>query len=85
MIGIGFHLGCGIVMGLNSFVWAFGATYPAVVLTNGLIRSTLGAPLSTAAGAAILAVGVLAVGLAMRSGFETAAAGQRRVEVSPQV
>ena len=29
--GLAFHVASAIVMGLNSFVWAFGATYPAIV------------------------------------------------------
>jgi hypothetical protein len=28
--GLGFHLGCAMLMGLNSFVWAFPATYACV-------------------------------------------------------
>ncbi|MGW0738269.1 hypothetical protein [Streptomyces sp. NPDC002851] len=28
--GIGFHLSCALLMGLNCFVWAFTATYPAI-------------------------------------------------------
>ncbi|PGH48219.1 hypothetical protein [Streptomyces sp. Ru87] len=28
--GIGFHLCCAVLMGLNCFVWAFTATYPAI-------------------------------------------------------
>lgn len=27
MVGVGFHLGCAVLMGLNSFPWAFSATY----------------------------------------------------------
>ena len=29
-IGFSFHLGCALLMGLNNFVWAFVATYPAI-------------------------------------------------------
>lgn len=29
--GLAFHLGCAIVMGLNTFVWSFAATYPAIL------------------------------------------------------
>lgn len=36
-MGVGFHLGCGLVMGLNRFLWAFTATYPAVIYLHGLI------------------------------------------------
>jgi hypothetical protein len=28
--GLAFHVACAIVMGLNTFVWAFAATYPAI-------------------------------------------------------
>ncbi|WP_291989725.1 hypothetical protein [Luteitalea sp.] len=28
--GLAFHLGAAVVMGLNTFVWAFAATYPAI-------------------------------------------------------
>jgi hypothetical protein len=31
--GLGFHLVVAAVMGLNCFVWAFAATYPAIVFT----------------------------------------------------
>jgi hypothetical protein len=31
-VGLSFHLGTAVVMGLNTFVWAFGACYPAVIL-----------------------------------------------------
>jgi hypothetical protein len=36
-MGVGFHLGCGLVMGLNRFLWAFTATYPAVFYLHGLV------------------------------------------------
>ena len=36
VMGIGFHLGCALVMGLNRFVWAFAATYPAVIYVHQL-------------------------------------------------
>ena len=31
-IGLSFHLGTALTMGLNTFVWAFGACYPSVIL-----------------------------------------------------
>jgi hypothetical protein len=37
VFGIGFHLMCGLVMGLNHFLWAFVATYPAVIYLNSLV------------------------------------------------
>lgn len=40
--GVLFHLGCSSLMGLNSFLWSFVATYPAVVFTNESIRTWLG-------------------------------------------
>ena len=35
VVGMGFHIGVAVVMGLNNFVWAFGACYPAVFLLAG--------------------------------------------------
>jgi hypothetical protein len=32
LIGLSFHLGCAITMGLNSFLLVFPATYPCVVV-----------------------------------------------------
>jgi hypothetical protein len=37
VMGVSFHLGCGVVMGLNRFLWAFTATYPAVIYLHGLV------------------------------------------------
>ncbi len=39
--GVLFHLGNAFVMGLNCFVWAFVATYPAVLYTGELISEYL--------------------------------------------
>jgi hypothetical protein len=36
-IGVSFHLACGLVMGLNRFLWAFTATYPAVIYLHGQV------------------------------------------------
>ena len=33
-LGLAFHLASAIFMGLNSFVWAFAATYPAVLMCS---------------------------------------------------
>jgi len=43
MMGIGvlFHFGCALVMGLNDFVWAFVGTYPAVLYVSRQISITL--------------------------------------------
>jgi hypothetical protein len=35
--GFAFHLGCAVLMGLNSFVWAFPATYACVLATRALL------------------------------------------------
>lgn len=40
--GLGFHAGCAVVMGLNRFIWAFVAGYPALVCTNAAVRAQLG-------------------------------------------
>jgi hypothetical protein len=42
VVGAGFHAGCGIIMGLNRFLWAFVASYSAFLCTNSAIRSALG-------------------------------------------
>jgi len=34
-IGLAFHIGCAVTMGLNSFLWAFPATYPCVLAVRG--------------------------------------------------
>jgi hypothetical protein len=31
-VGLAFHVGCAVVMGLNSFLWAFPATYPCALV-----------------------------------------------------
>jgi len=37
--GVVFHVLCAVIMGLNSFLWAFTATYPAIVFVNLQLRS----------------------------------------------
>ena len=37
--GVLFHLSCAFVMGLNDFVWAFIATYPALLYSRELLAS----------------------------------------------
>src|SRR5262245_63328048 len=32
--GLLFHIGCAVLMGLNSFVWAFPATYPCLLVAR---------------------------------------------------
>lgn len=31
-VGLAFHLGCAVLMGLNNFLWAFPATYPCIIV-----------------------------------------------------
>ena len=33
-VGLAFHAGCAVLMGLNCFFWSFVATYPAIILTS---------------------------------------------------
>ncbi len=40
--GVLFHLLNAIIMGLNSFLWAFLATYPAIVYTSSQVHAALG-------------------------------------------
>lgn len=37
-----FHVGTALVMGLNGFLWAFVATYPAIVFLNQTVTGILG-------------------------------------------
>lgn len=43
-MGLLFHVLCAAIMGLNSFLWAFAATYPALIFANHSVRSVLGLP-----------------------------------------
>jgi len=43
-LGIGFHVGVTVVMGLNIFVWAFAACYPALLVLAAQIESAIGTP-----------------------------------------
>ena len=40
LLGVLVHVVIAIVMGLNTFVWMFPATYPAIMFTNILIRDS---------------------------------------------
>jgi hypothetical protein len=60
-VGLGFHLGCAFVMGLNRFVWAFAAGYPALLCTNTAIRGWLGATTCDRISLVALLLGALAV------------------------
>ena len=37
VIGLAFHLGCAVLMGLNSFLWAFPAAYPCVLASREIL------------------------------------------------
>lgn len=37
-LGVMFHAGCAVLMGLNSFLWAFPATYPCVYFAAAIIQ-----------------------------------------------
>ena len=39
-IGASFHLSCAVVMGLNTFVWAFLSAYPSAYLANQEFSTT---------------------------------------------
>lgn len=39
LVGLLFHLGCAIVMGLNTFVWSFASTYPPLLYAHHQFRS----------------------------------------------
>lgn len=41
ILGVCFHAGCAIVMGLNDFFWAFVGTYPAIIVVAGNVRALL--------------------------------------------
>jgi hypothetical protein len=43
--GFLFHVQCAIIMGLNSFVWAFVATYPAILFASASLQKGLAAHL----------------------------------------
>jgi hypothetical protein len=66
-LGLGFHVGCAVVMGLNRFVWAFVASYPALLSTNSAIRHQLGATTADRISVVAAALGVLAIIVAHRA------------------
>ena len=39
--GVAFHLLCAVIMGLNSFFWAFVATYPALLYASASLRPAI--------------------------------------------
>ncbi len=64
--GVAFHAGCAVVMGLNRFIWAFVAGYPALLCTNLAIRHAIGAPNANAIAIGVVAVGILAFATSLR-------------------
>src|SRR5215471_360627 len=65
--GVGFHAGCAVVMGLNRFMWAFVASYPAVACTNLAIRSALGGHTADAVTIGVAVVGLLCLAFLNRT------------------
>lgn len=64
-LGVGFHLGCSVIMGLNRFILVFAASYPAVLFINGAVRATIGPDISD-----FLTVGMVALtGLGLCAAF----------------
>jgi hypothetical protein len=59
-VGVAFHAGCAFVMGLNRFLWAFAAGYPALLCTNLAVRADVGASTANAITIAATALGMLA-------------------------
>ncbi len=77
LLGLSFHIGCAIVMGLNRFVWAFAASYPALLWTNLAIRGRLGATTADRITIVAAALGVLGIVAAPRALPALAAVGRR--------
>lgn len=40
-LGVAFHLAAAVIMGLNTFLWVFPATYPALLYLGGWVRSVV--------------------------------------------
>jgi hypothetical protein len=40
--GVLFHVLCAVIMGFNMFLWAFLATYPAILYVSGVLRQAIG-------------------------------------------
>jgi hypothetical protein len=79
-MGVGFHLGCAIVMGLNRFLWAFVASYPSLMCTNFAIRAALGdhaANMVTIAVATVVALSLASLGIPRTALRPEALAGQQ--------
>ncbi|MBS0262978.1 MAG: hypothetical protein JSS02_13620 [Planctomycetes bacterium] len=69
MVGLLFHLSCAWVMGLNTFVWAFAATYPCIYFCNQQLRSML--TTSVADGLSLGVALVLGVAVALMNVYLT--------------
>jgi len=41
LLVLGFHLGCAVIMGFGTFVWAFAATFPAILLCRDWLSALL--------------------------------------------
>jgi len=68
-VGLVFHLGCAWVMGLNTFLWAFGATYSCVFFCNQQLRLLLGSSRSNSLSVALaLAIGITVAIMTFRIG-----------------
>jgi hypothetical protein len=83
LLGLSFHLGCAVVMGLNRFLWAFAAGYAAVLVTNSAIRGLLGATSADRITIAVLALGtvmIVAAGGARRARSRAAPTRRARPE-----
>jgi len=65
ILGVGFHAGCAVVMGLNRFMWAFVASYPAVACTNLAIRGALGGHAADVVTWGVAAAGLLGLAFAL--------------------
>ncbi len=61
VLGIGFHLGCSVIMGLNRFIFVFVASYPAVLYVNNALRTSIGARVSDFITVGMVTLGVLAL------------------------
>jgi hypothetical protein len=85
--GIVFHLSCALVMGLNTFLWAFAAGYPCVIFANQQIHTVIKAPLDgyiTFALALVVTVAVVFTGWHVsRDAEEKPAAAKETREPKP--
>ncbi len=67
--GLIFHLACAWVMGLNTFLWAFGATYSCVFFCNQQLRLMFGSSLSNGLSVGLaVAIGIIVAIMTFRIG-----------------